>query len=81
MMDLLRPDSPEEAQAIVNRYAAKEPEILRRDFYRSCDTRRGAGIGTRGEKTGVAGAKDAFVSLRGRLDRNRGAEERNINNR
>ena len=34
-MDLLRPDSPEEAQAIVNRYAAKEPEILRRDFYNS----------------------------------------------
>jgi len=35
VMDLLRPDSPEGAQAIVDRYAAKEPEILRRDFYRS----------------------------------------------
>ena len=35
VMDLFRPDSPEEAQAIVDRYAAKEPEILRRDFYRS----------------------------------------------
>jgi len=35
VMDLLRPDSPEEAQAIVDCYAAKEPEILRRDFYRS----------------------------------------------
>jgi 2-polyprenyl-3-methyl-5-hydroxy-6-metoxy-1,4-benzoquinol methylase len=35
VMDLLRPDSPEEAQAIVDRYAAKEPEILRHDFYRS----------------------------------------------
>jgi 2-polyprenyl-3-methyl-5-hydroxy-6-metoxy-1,4-benzoquinol methylase len=35
VMDLLRPDSPEEGQAIVDRYAAKEPEILRRDFYRS----------------------------------------------
>lgn len=35
VMDLLRPDSPEEARAIVDRYAAKEPEILRRDFYRS----------------------------------------------
>ena len=33
VMDLLRPDSPEKAQAIVDRYAAKEPEILRRDFY------------------------------------------------
>ena len=35
VMDLLRPDSHEEAQAIVDRYAAQEPEILRRDFYRS----------------------------------------------
>ena len=35
VLDLLRPDSPEEAQAIVDCYAAKEPEILRRDFYRS----------------------------------------------
>jgi cyclopropane fatty-acyl-phospholipid synthase-like methyltransferase len=35
VMDLLRPDSPEEAQAIVDRYAATEPEILRCDFYRS----------------------------------------------
>ena len=35
VMDLFRPDSPEEAQAIVDRYAANEPEILRRDFYRS----------------------------------------------
>lgn len=35
VMDLFRPDSPEKAQAIVDRYAAKEPEILRRDFYHS----------------------------------------------
>ncbi len=35
VMDLVRPDSPEEAQAMVDRYAAKEPEILRRDFYHS----------------------------------------------
>jgi len=35
VMDLLRPDSPEEAQAIVDRYAAGEPDILRRDFYNS----------------------------------------------
>jgi hypothetical protein len=34
-MDLLRPDSPEEAQAIVDRYASRAPEILRRDFYNS----------------------------------------------
>jgi 2-polyprenyl-3-methyl-5-hydroxy-6-metoxy-1,4-benzoquinol methylase len=35
VMDLLRPGSPEEAQAIVDRYAANEPAILRRDFYNS----------------------------------------------
>jgi cyclopropane fatty-acyl-phospholipid synthase-like methyltransferase len=35
VMDLIRPDSPEEARAIVDRYAAGEPDILRRDFYNS----------------------------------------------
>ncbi len=35
VMDLLRPDSPEAAQAIVGQYAANEPDILRRDFYNS----------------------------------------------
>ncbi len=35
VMDLFRPESPEAAQAIVDRYAAGEPAILRRDFYNS----------------------------------------------
>jgi ubiquinone/menaquinone biosynthesis C-methylase UbiE len=35
VMDLLRPESPEDAQAIVDRYAEGGPEILRRDFYNS----------------------------------------------
>lgn len=35
VMDLLRPESPEAAQAIVDQYAADEPEVLRRDFYNS----------------------------------------------
>jgi SAM-dependent methyltransferase len=35
VMDLLRPDTPEEAQAIVDRYAAGAPAVLRRDFYNS----------------------------------------------
>lgn len=35
VMDLLRPESPEDAQAIVDRYAAGEPPVLRRDFYNS----------------------------------------------
>ena len=34
-MDLLRPESQEEAQAIVDQYAADEPEQLRRDFFNS----------------------------------------------
>ena len=35
VMDLLRPESPEAAQVIVDRYAAGAPDILRRDFYNS----------------------------------------------
>jgi len=35
VMDLLRPESPEAAKAIVEKYAANEPAILRRDFYNS----------------------------------------------
>jgi 2-polyprenyl-3-methyl-5-hydroxy-6-metoxy-1,4-benzoquinol methylase len=35
VMDLLRPDSPEAAQAIVDQYAVDEPPILRRDFFNS----------------------------------------------
>ncbi|CUS38146.1 conserved hypothetical protein [Candidatus Nitrospira nitrosa] len=35
VMDLLRPESPEAAQAIVDQYAANEPDILRHDFYNS----------------------------------------------
>ncbi len=34
-MDLFRPDSIEQAAALVERYAAGEAEILRRDFYLS----------------------------------------------
>jgi ubiquinone/menaquinone biosynthesis C-methylase UbiE len=35
VMDLLRPDSIDEAQAMVKAYAADEPDILKRDFYQS----------------------------------------------
>ncbi len=35
IMDLMRPDSREAAEALVAEYAAEEPEILRRDFYQS----------------------------------------------
>ncbi len=35
VMDLLRTETPEAAQAVVDQYAANEPAILRRDFYHS----------------------------------------------
>ena len=35
VMDLVRPDSPETAQAIVDQYAGHESPILRKDFYNS----------------------------------------------
>lgn len=35
VMDLMRPETTEEAQALVDQYAADEPEQLRRDFYNS----------------------------------------------
>lgn len=35
VMDLLRPDTPEEARELVARYAANEPEQLQHDFYHS----------------------------------------------
>lgn len=35
VMDLLRPETPEEARALVDHYAADEPEQLRHDFYHS----------------------------------------------
>lgn len=35
VMDLRRPDSPEQAAAMVHQYAANEPDILRRDFHHS----------------------------------------------
>jgi len=35
VMDLLRPDSRERARELVDRHAAAEPEVLRRDFFNS----------------------------------------------
>lgn len=35
VMDLMRPNTAEEARAIVDAYAADEPEVLRRDFFNS----------------------------------------------
>lgn len=35
VMDLMRPDSPERAEALLRTYAASEPEVLQRDFLAS----------------------------------------------
>ena len=35
VQDLMRPESPDAAQALVDQYAPDEPEVLRRDFYNS----------------------------------------------
>jgi 2-polyprenyl-3-methyl-5-hydroxy-6-metoxy-1,4-benzoquinol methylase len=35
VMDLLRPASPEAARALMEQYAAGEPEVLRHDFHHS----------------------------------------------
>jgi ubiquinone/menaquinone biosynthesis C-methylase UbiE len=35
VMDLMRPETPEQAEALAARYAADAPEVLRRDFYHS----------------------------------------------
>lgn len=35
VMDLLRPDSPQQAARLTQQYAADEPEVLRHDFYHS----------------------------------------------
>jgi len=35
IMDLMRPDSAQRAEALVAEYAANEPEVLRRDFHHS----------------------------------------------
>lgn len=35
VMDLFRPNTAEEARALVNQYAANEPQVLRKDFFNS----------------------------------------------
>jgi hypothetical protein len=35
VQDLMRPESPEAAQAMVDQHARGEPDVLRRDFFHS----------------------------------------------
>jgi SAM-dependent methyltransferase len=71
--DLMRPDSPEAARAIVDTYAAEEPEQLRTDFYNSlfaaftpeevAGQLREAGLA----ELEVAAVSDRHLRVRGRL--------------
>lgn len=72
VMDLMRPASPEAAQALVDQYAAGEPEVLRRDFFNSLlaafepgEVRAQLGRAGLGHFT-VAEASDRHLLVRGR---------------
>ena len=73
VMDLMRPASEAAAQALVDEYAAGEPEVLRRDFYNSLlaafepgEVRRqlaAAGLG----HFSVTATSDRHLVVRGRI--------------
>ncbi len=65
VMDLVRPSSPAAAMAIVDQYAADEPEILREDFFRSlCAAYRVEEIENQLERAGLRQLRVAMVSDR-----------------
>ncbi|NIP73726.1 MAG: class I SAM-dependent methyltransferase [Gammaproteobacteria bacterium] len=74
-MDLMRPDDPEQATALVERHSGDEPEILKRDFYNSLraafrveevkDQLRVAGLAG----LHVAAVSDRHLAVYGRLPR------------
>jgi len=73
IMDLLRPASREQAQALVDEYAADEPDILRHDFFHSLLAAyrveeveaqlRAAGL----DYLGVERTSDRHLLIRGRM--------------
>ncbi|MFU8821615.1 MAG: class I SAM-dependent methyltransferase [Gammaproteobacteria bacterium] len=73
VMDLMRPPSAAAAQALVDEYAATEPEVLRRDFYNSLlaafepgevrEQLEAAGLG----HLSVEEASDRHLLVRGRI--------------
>jgi SAM-dependent methyltransferase len=73
VMDLMRPPSTAAAQALVDEYAAAEPEVLRRDFYNSLlaafepgevrEQLEAAGLG----HLSVAEASDRHLVVSGRI--------------
>jgi ubiquinone/menaquinone biosynthesis C-methylase UbiE len=65
VMDLLRPHGTRAARALVELYAAGEPELLQRDFYNSlCAAYRPEEIEAQLEKTGLMQLKVEVVSDR-----------------
>lgn len=72
VMDLMRPNTPEEARAIVDAHAAGEPEVLRKDFFNSllaafepdeiCQQLRRAGL----DQLTVEPCSDRHVLVHGR---------------
>ncbi len=63
--DLARPASPEEAHDFVERYAAGEPEILKRDFYHSlCAAYRPAEIQAQLARVGLSHLRVEQISDR-----------------
>jgi ubiquinone/menaquinone biosynthesis C-methylase UbiE len=65
VVDLLRPDTPERARAIVEAYAAGDPDVLRRDFFHSlCAAFTAAEVRTQLAAAGLAGLRVETVSDR-----------------
>lgn len=65
VMDLLRPKSVEAARALVERYAAGEPDVLRRDFFHSlCAAYRLEEAQAQLRQAGLAGLACEVVSDR-----------------
>lgn len=65
VMDLMRPDSEGEVEALVERHAAGEPELLRRDFRASLFAAYRPGEATRQlERAGLEGLRVETVSDR-----------------
>ena len=65
VMDLLRPPSIEAARALVERHAAGEPDVLRRDFFHSlCAAYRPDEVEAQLERAGLAALRCEEVSDR-----------------
>ena len=65
VMDLMRPDSASKAQALMEQYAAGEPEILRQDFFNSlCAAYHGDEVAEQLRRAGLAHLAIEIISDR-----------------